>query len=65
MTADDGVQRYAERMYPAPVDLGIAQPDRAVSNVRFGTTAYQHDIAEGLFLGITDFLGDARLAKTL
>jgi N-acetylmuramoyl-L-alanine amidase len=32
---------------------------------RLGTVAYQQDIAEGLFLGITDFLGDARLAKTL
>jgi N-acetylmuramoyl-L-alanine amidase len=36
-----------------------------VEGKRLGTTAYQHDIAEGLFLGITDFLGDARLAKTL
>src|SRR5215218_102849 len=32
--------RYAERMFPAPVDLGIAQPDRAVSSVRFGTESY-------------------------
>ena len=29
--------RYAERMFPAPVDLGIARPDRAVSSVRSGT----------------------------
>ena len=36
-----------------------------VEGKRLGTTAYQHDIAEGLFLGISDFLGDARLAKTL
>jgi N-acetylmuramoyl-L-alanine amidase len=36
-----------------------------IEGKRLGTTAYQHDIAEGLFLGITDFLGDARLAKTL
>ncbi len=36
-----------------------------VEGKRLGTTAYQHDIAEGLYLGITDFLGDARLAKTL
>ena len=28
---------YAERMFPAPVDLGIAQPDRAVSSCRYGT----------------------------
>ena len=31
---------YAERMFPAPVDLGIAQADRAVCNVKFGTSAY-------------------------
>ncbi len=36
-----------------------------VEGKRLGTTAYQQDIAEGLFLGITDFLSDARLAKTL
>jgi ABC-type branched-subunit amino acid transport system substrate-binding protein len=36
MTAQDG-PRYAERMFPAPVDHGIAQPDRAVSTVRSGT----------------------------
>ena len=28
---------YAERMFPAPVDLGIAEPDRAVSSVHHGT----------------------------
>jgi branched-chain amino acid transport system substrate-binding protein len=31
---------YADRMFPEPVDLGIAEPDRAVSSVRFGTEAY-------------------------
>lgn len=31
---------YADRMFPEPVDLGIAQPDRAVCNVRFGTESY-------------------------
>src|SRR5262252_2250382 len=31
---------YAERMFPEPVDLGIAEPDRAVSSVRFGTESY-------------------------
>ena len=31
---------YAERMFPAPVDLGIAQPDRAVSSVSHGTEAW-------------------------
>lgn len=30
-------QRYAERMFPAPVDPGIARPDRAVSSVHRGT----------------------------
>jgi branched-chain amino acid transport system substrate-binding protein len=28
---------YAPRMFPAPVDLGIAEEDRAVSSVRYGT----------------------------
>ncbi len=32
--------RYAERMFEAPVDLGIAEADRAVCNVRFGTSSY-------------------------
>lgn len=36
-----------------------------VEGKRLGSAAYQHDIAEGLYLGITDFLSDARLAKTL
>jgi branched-chain amino acid transport system substrate-binding protein len=31
---------YAERMFPEPVDLGIAEPDRAVSSVRYGTESY-------------------------
>src|SRR5919108_665268 len=31
---------YAERMFPEPVDLGIAQPDRAVSSVTHGTRSY-------------------------
>ena len=30
-------QGWAERMFPAPQDLGIAQPDRAVCNVASGT----------------------------
>jgi branched-chain amino acid transport system substrate-binding protein len=33
----NGHQRFAERMFPAPVDHGIAQPDRAVSTVEHGT----------------------------
>jgi len=33
----DGNQRFAERMFPEPVDPGIAQADRAVSSVEHGT----------------------------
>jgi branched-chain amino acid transport system substrate-binding protein len=28
---------YAERLFPAPVDHGVALPDRAVATVRSGT----------------------------
>ena len=40
--ADDAPSEhtYAERMFPAPADLGIAEADRAVSSVRFGTSSY-------------------------
>ena len=31
---------YVERMFPEPVDLGIAEPDRAVSSVTHGTRAF-------------------------
>ena len=31
---------YADRLFPEPVDLGIAEPDRAVSSVRFGTRSF-------------------------
>jgi ABC-type branched-subunit amino acid transport system substrate-binding protein len=34
---DNGQQRYAERMFPEPIDPGIAQHDRAVSSVVHGT----------------------------
>src|ERR1700738_1316196 len=34
MAGDDG---FVERMFPEPVDHGIGQPDRAVSNVQSGT----------------------------
>ena len=33
-------EHYVERMFPAPVDLGIAEADRAVCSTRFGTQAY-------------------------
>jgi ABC-type branched-subunit amino acid transport system substrate-binding protein len=32
--------QYADRMFPEPADEGIAAPDRAVTNVAFGTEAY-------------------------
>jgi ABC-type branched-subunit amino acid transport system substrate-binding protein len=39
--ADDAPRHeYVERMFPAPVDHGIAQPDRAVCSVRFGTSSH-------------------------
>ena len=31
---------YAERMFPAPVDLGIAEADRAVCSVPHGTSTH-------------------------
>jgi len=34
---DNGQQRFAERMFPEPVDPGIAKPDRAASSVAHGT----------------------------
>lgn len=36
----DEQPRYADRMFEAPVDLGIAEPDRAVSSVPYGTESY-------------------------
>ena len=38
--ADENEHTYAERMFPAPVDHGIARPDRAVSSVPAGTSSY-------------------------
>lgn len=35
-----GTWEYAERMFPEPVDLGIAEEHRAVSSVPFGTSSY-------------------------
>jgi branched-chain amino acid transport system substrate-binding protein len=32
--------QYVDRMFPEPVDHGIAEEDRAVTNVRFGTQSY-------------------------
>ena len=39
--ADQHDPRYAERLFPAPTDPGIALPDRAVSTVRSGTDTAQ------------------------
>lgn len=40
-TAEDTAEiTYANRMFPEPVDLGIAEEDRAVSSVRYGTQSY-------------------------
>jgi ABC-type branched-subunit amino acid transport system substrate-binding protein len=36
----DGGPTFVERMFPEPVDLGIAQADRAVCSVRFGTESH-------------------------
>src|SRR3954452_2371967 len=38
--SEESEPRFAERMFAEPVDLGIAQSDRAVSSVRFGTESY-------------------------
>ncbi|MCX6510342.1 MAG: hypothetical protein NT081_05965, partial [Actinobacteria bacterium] len=38
--ASSGELHYAERMFPAPFDHGIAQADRAVTNVKHGTRAH-------------------------
>jgi branched-chain amino acid transport system substrate-binding protein len=40
MADQDESYEYVDRMFPEPVDLGIAEDDRAVSSVRFGTQAY-------------------------
>jgi ABC-type branched-subunit amino acid transport system substrate-binding protein len=44
---DAAAQRYAERMFPAPIDHGIARPDRAVATVRNGTDTAQYNDPQG------------------
>ncbi len=39
----DPKSQYAERMFPEPRDPGIAQPDRAVCSVKYGTSSYQEN----------------------
>ena len=46
LPGDPTQQRYAERMFPPPVDHGIAQPDRAVASVKTGTDTV-HDDRQG------------------
>src|SRR5262245_29601512 len=41
MSEEGQLRRVAERMFPAPIDHGIAQADRAVCNVRSGTTSFE------------------------
>src|SRR5436853_6641128 len=36
MSQDDGASGFAERLFPAPVDHGIARDDRAVATVQSG-----------------------------
>jgi N-acetylmuramoyl-L-alanine amidase len=36
-----------------------------VEGRRLASAAYQADVVEGLYLGMAEFLGDQRLAKTL
>jgi hypothetical protein len=36
MAEDEGVEGFVERMFPEPRDHGIAEEDRAVSNVGSG-----------------------------
>lgn len=38
---EQAAPRYADRMFPAPADPGIARPDRAVSTVASGTDTGQ------------------------
>jgi ABC-type branched-subunit amino acid transport system substrate-binding protein len=40
-------RRYAERMFPAPVDHGIAREDRAVSSVASGVDSAEEGTLEG------------------
>jgi branched-chain amino acid transport system substrate-binding protein len=44
----DDTPRYADRLFPAPADHGIAEPDRAVATVRSGTdTGPRRDYQNG------------------
>src|SRR4029453_5160209 len=51
---------YADRMFPAPVDLGIAESDRAVSSVRFGTESF---LAGGGGEGSAGYEGGGRAGR--
>ena len=57
--ADNGQQRFAERMFPAPVDHGLARDDRAVSTVLSGV-----DTAElGSWQGERWYQGGGRVGE--
>ena len=60
MSADDQAPKtYAERMFPAPVDPGLARPDRAVSTVTSGV-----DTAElGSWQGARWYEGGGRVGE--
>ena len=54
--------RYAERMFEEPVDLGIAQADRAVCSVKHGTSSYQ-EAREGGGEGEAWFHGGGKVGE--
>lgn len=45
--SEETPRRYAERLFPAPVDHGVARPDRAVSTVDRGTDAVTYNDPSG------------------
>lgn len=58
MTGEEN-PRYAERLFDAPIDHGIARPDRAVSTVRSGTdTAQSGEYANELWYQGSGALGE-------
>ncbi len=54
-----GGPRYAERMFPAPADHGIARPDRAVSTVQSGTDTAR----SGGYAGERWYQGSGRIGE--
>lgn len=63
MTEQDG-PRYAERMFPAPVDHGVARPDRAVATVHSGTdTAADGDYRNELWYQGSGRIGEKAVER--